>query len=180
MWNDIDREKEGEDDPMITKKIVVAFLAVWAGIFLVWSSSGSAHSGEHGGGGLFTKHFNDTLFAISAKGEVSIEILLDEKEYRIGKDVIGIVVHDRHDEDVEGAKLEVRAGENTQPLKVTEKGGGLYLVSAASFPKDGKWELRIAVRKGKIDDGAAFSYPEAMKTTPRAGKYDADMLKGKK
>jgi hypothetical protein len=139
-----------------------------------------AHSGEHGGGAKFTKHFNETLFAISEKGQVSIEVLLDEKEYKIGKDVIGIVVHDRHDEDVEGARLEVTVAGSAEPLKATEKGGGLYLVPAAGFPKDGKWELRIAVKKGKIDDGAAFSYPAAMKTAPRAGKYDAEMMKEKK
>ena len=139
-----------------------------------------AHSGEHGGGAKFTKHFNETLFAISEKGQVSIELLLDEKEYKIGKGVVGIVVHDRHDGDVEGAKLMVTTGGSAEPLKVTEKGGGLYLVPSDGLPKDGRWELRIAVKTGKIDDRAAFSYPEALRTTHRAGNYDADMLKEKR
>jgi hypothetical protein len=151
---------------------LVIVLALFAGAY--------AHSGDHGDGAKFTKHFNETLFAIAEKGQVSIEVLLDEKEYKIGRDVIGIVVHDRHDEDVEGAKLEVMLVGSAEPLKVTEKGGGLYLVPAAFFPKDGKWELRIAVKKGKIVDGVAFSYPAAMKTTPSAGRYDADMMKEKK
>jgi len=42
---------------------------------------------------IFTKHFQETLFDISKNAEFSIEILLDDKEYKIGKNVIGIVLH---------------------------------------------------------------------------------------
>ncbi len=134
---------------------------------------------EAGESAAFTKHFHETLFAISEKGQVSIEILLDDKEYAIGKDVIGVVIHDLHDEDVEDAKLDVIVTGNAEPLKVKEKGGGLYLVASAGLPKDGKWELRLAVKKKKIDDGAIFIFPDVMKDKLAAGKYDREMLKGR-
>ena len=129
---------------------------------------------------VFTKHFSETLFSVGGKGQVSIEVLLDEKEYKIGKDVIGIVVHDSHDEDVEDAELLVTATGLAEPLKVKEKGGGLYLVPAAVLPKDGKWELRIAVKKRKIDDGTIFVFPNVMKERLAPGKYDTEMQKGRK
>jgi long-chain acyl-CoA synthetase len=77
------------------------FAVMIAGLFFCGFAAVSAHSGSHEGGATFTKHFNETLFSIAEKGQVTIEVLLDEKEYKIGKDVVGIVVHDSHDEDVE-------------------------------------------------------------------------------
>ncbi len=54
---------------------------------------------------LFTKHFQASLFDVTEHASYSIKVLLDDKEYKIGKNVIGIVVHGEHDEDVKGAKL---------------------------------------------------------------------------
>ncbi len=138
------------------------------------------HSGKHEGGAKFTKHFNDTLFAVSEKGQVSIEVLLDEKEYKIGNDMVGIVIHDSHDEDVEDAKVIVTATGIAEPLKVTEKGGGLYLVPNTGLMRDGTWKLSISVKKKKLEDGASFSFPEVLKYKMPAGKYDSDSIKGKK
>ena len=143
-------------------------------------SSSYAHSGKHESGSRLTKHFNDTLFALSEKGQVSLEILLDEKEHRIGRGVVGIVVHDSHDEDVEGAKLTVTITGVMEPLKVNEKGDGLYLVPDTSLPKDGKWEMKIVVKKRKIDDSAVFVFPDVLEEKMPAGKYDVDLLKRKK
>lgn len=138
-----------------------------------------AHSGE-GEKNLFTKHFHETLFAVSEKGQVSIEVLLNEKEYKIGRDVIGIVVHDSHDEDVEGASLKavltLQEGNRETP-SVKEKGGGLYLIPAARFPKDGPWELQIAVRKGKIDDSVVFTYKDMIRAPLAAGQYNRESLR---
>jgi len=154
------------------KKTIAASLAI-----LAFFAVSSAHSGKHEGNAKFTKHFNDTLFAVSEKGQVSIEVLLDEKEYKIGKDMIGIVIHDSHDEDVEDAKVIVTVTGIAEPLKVMEKGGGLYLVSTVSLPKEGAWELTIAVRKRKIDDRALFIFPDVLKKRVPAGKYPAGALK---
>jgi hypothetical protein len=155
------------------KRIVI----VVAVLFL--SSALSAARDEGDGRKMqFTKHFNNTLFAIAEKGQVSIEVLLDETEYKIGKDAIGIVVHDSRDEDVEDAKLEVTVTGAAGPLSVKEKGGGLYTVPAGALPGQGQWELKVSVRKKKIDDFAVFFFPEATKAKLPAGKYDAERLKG--
>ncbi|NJD56340.1 MAG: hypothetical protein FIA94_08045 [Nitrospirae bacterium] len=156
-------------------------LFIAAAYICIAALSGSlAHSGEHKGDAHFTKHFNETLFALGEKGQMSIELLLDEKEYKIGKDVIGIVVHDSHDEDVEDASLAATVTGTAEPLKVKEKGGGLYLVPSAGLPKEGKWELKIAVKKKKVDDSVTFVFPEVSGHKMPAGKYDKEGLKGKK
>jgi hypothetical protein len=159
----------------IMKKILVASMAV-----LVLFTVSSAHSGSHEKSIAFTKHFNDTLFAISEKGQVSIEVLLDEREYKMGKDVIGIVIHDSHDEDVEDAKVTVGVTGIAEPLKVREKGGGLYLVPNSGLPQDGTWKLSISVKKKKIEDGAVFTFPEVLNNKMPAGKYDEGSLKAEK
>lgn len=126
----------------------------------------------------FTKHFNESLFTITEKGEFSIEILMDEKEYKIGKDVIGIVIHNARDEDVEGADLAVTArtpdGQaiSGSPV-VKEKGDGLYTVSNLDLKREGRWELRVAVKKKSIEDSALFVFPDVTKEHIPAGKYDA-------
>lgn len=147
---------------------------------LISAAISSAHSGSHEGNAKFTKHFNDTLFAVSGKGQVSTEVLLDDKEYKIGKDVIGIVIHDSHDEDVEDARLVVTVTGIAEPLQVKEKGDGLYLVPSLRLPKEGTWELKIAVKKRKIDDSAVFVFPEALKKKVPKGKYDAGLGKAEK
>ncbi len=159
----------------IMKQILVASIALFA-LFTI----SFAHSGSHEKSVLFSKHFNDTLFAIAEKGQVSIEVLLDEKEYKIGSDVFGVVIHDSHDEDVEDAKVIVTVTGIAGPLKVTEKGGGLYLVPSIGLQKEGTWRLGISVKKKKLEDGASFSFPEVLKNKMPAGKYDSDSIKGKK
>lgn len=154
------------------KRILLASVMV-----LICAALAYGHSGKHEGGAKITKHFNDTLFAVSEKGQVSVEVLLDEKEYKIGKDMIGIVIHDSHDEDVEEATLIVTVTGIVEPMKVTEKGSGLYLVSNTKFPKEGTWKLNISVIKKKIEDRATFVFPEALKKKMPAGKYDAGSLK---
>jgi hypothetical protein len=155
------------------------FAVIVAGLFWCCVAAVSAHSGKHEGNATFTKHFHETLFAIGGKGQVSIEVLLDDKEYKTGKDVIGIVIHDSHDEDVEDAGLAVTVTGLAEPLKVKEKGGGLYLAPNTGFPKEGRWELKIAVKKKKLDDSAVFVFPEVLQSRLPAGKYDAERLKGK-
>jgi len=157
------------------KKMIAVSIAI-----LVIFAVSSAHSAKHEKNAKLTKHYNDTLFAISEKGQMSVEVLLDEKEYKIGKDVIGILIHDSRDEDVEDAKVIVTVTGIAEPLKVKEKGGGLYLASSVNLPKEGAWKLGITVKKKKIEDGAIFAFPEVLNSKMPAGKYDAGSLKSGK
>jgi len=168
----IHRSLMGMESEVFMKRTLLASM-----MMLICAALAYGHSGKHEGGAKFTKHFNDTLFAVSDKGQVSIEVLLDEKEYKIGKDVVGFVIHDSHDEDVEDATLIVTVTGIAGPMKVREKGGGLYLVPNIGFPKEGTWKLSISVIKKKIEDRAVIAFPEALNKKLPAGKYDAGSLK---
>jgi hypothetical protein len=127
----------------------------------------------------FTKHFNESLFNITDKGLFSVEILLDDREYpKLGKDVIGIVIHNQYDKDVEGAAIKITAipegqARATEPI-IKDRGDGLYTVSNINLKKSGKWELRIDVRKAEFEDSASFRFPDVLNTPLHKGKYSAD------
>lgn len=147
------------------------FLAILMGLCLLTASVANAE-----GKTKFTKHFNESLFNITEKGEFSIEILLDEKEYKIGKNVIGIVIHNKHNEDVEGADIQItltnEQGQNiTGSPVVKEKGEGLYTVANLNIQREGRLELKIRVKKKDIIDSAGFVFPDVTKERFPAGKY---------
>jgi len=122
----------------------------------------------------FTKHFKETFFAITGMAEFSIEILPDEKEYKIGRNVVGIVVHNKHDEDVEGAELTVTAEGNNEPVIVKEKGGGLYIVSNLDLRREGPWKLVIQVRHKSLADSAALVFPVSAPKFLPPGQYSGN------
>lgn len=132
------------------------------------SAGAAAESGQQPS---FTKHFRHTFFAITDKAEFSVEVLPDEKEYRIGRNVVGIVVHDRHDRDVERAVLTVTAEGSSLPLTVREKGGGLYVVPNLDLQRQGPWKLSIQVRDTSVEDRAVFLFPPAAPDFAPPGKY---------
>src|SRR3989304_4865505 len=80
------------------------FSLVILGFCLITATLSHAESRESKRVSL-TKLFNESLFKVTEKGSFSVEILMDDKEYRIGKDVIGVVIHDARDKDVEGAEI---------------------------------------------------------------------------
>ena len=127
---------------------------------------------------VFTKHFNESLFDITEKAAFSVEILLDEKEYKIGRDVIGIVIHNSRNQDVENASITVdyRNTDTGEPeaggTVVKEKGNGLYTVSNLYLNKQGRRKLTITVRKNGVDDSAQFLFPDVLKKKWPAGRYN--------
>jgi hypothetical protein len=126
---------------------------------------------------LFTKHFKESLFDVTEHAAYSLEVLLDDKEYNIGKDVIGIVVHDNKDADVIGAEIiivqkDLASGEAApNKLTFTDKKNGLYIVSGLDLKKNGKWELLITVTKDTVKDSVKFVFPDALKDRPAKGRY---------
>lgn len=124
----------------------------------------------------FTKHFRETYFAITEKAEFSIEVLPDEKEYRIGKNVIGIVVHDKRDQDVEGAEINI-TDDKSRKFPVKDKGDGLYTVSDLDIKREGHWKLVIRINKKSLSDEAVFVFPPVSKKFLPPGSYDPEGLK---
>jgi len=159
-------------------KLIISSVVSLVVVFALLTA-GQAHEG-HGHGNnkkLFTKHFQNTLFDITEHGAYSIEVLLDDSEYKIGKGVVGIVVHDDNDSDVIGAKLtivhkDLATGEAVSaPLAITDKENGLYIVSGLNLQRDGRWELSVTVKKGDIEDSVKFLFPEALKELHPKGRY---------
>lgn len=137
------------------------------------------------GGVKFTKHFNNSIFRITEKEFFSVEILTGEKELKmLGKNSSGIIIHNNEDEDVEDADITVTARsaeaghDAVQKLPLTEKGAGLYVLEGAVLQANGLRELRVALRKDGRDDTAVFFFPDALRESLSAGKYDAAYLKG--
>lgn len=149
-------------------------LAFW---LLVPICAGADDNAGPGGKKLFTKHFQESLFDITEHAMFSVEVILDEKEYKIGKDVIGIVLHDDHDKDVRGATLmiiskDLQTGEQAAgPSAITDKGNGLYIVSGVDLKRKGTWELLITVKKDKAEDHVRFVFPSVLKERYPKGRY---------
>jgi len=126
---------------------------------------------------LFTKHFQNTLFDVTAHSIYSVEILLDDQEYNIGKNVIGIVIHDAHDKDVAGAELSFILKDSISgkalPInqKTKDKGNGLYIVSGLDLRNEDQRELTIVIKKDGAEDLVKFTLPDAYKARVPKGKY---------
>jgi hypothetical protein len=163
------------------KNIVSVLMSVFMGVCLLqsWSALETSAQEEREMKHAFTKHFKETLFDITTKAKFSVEILLDDREYKkLGKDVIGIVIHGSRDEDVEKADIAIDfrnldTGETAveKPV-VKEKGDGLYTVSNLDLKKDGRRQLTITIKKGKVEDSARFLFPDVLKNRLPAGRYN--------
>lgn len=148
-------------------------------VCMIFAVPAFAH--EDGGGlhgkKIFTKHFNGTLFDITEHAAFSVEILLDDSEYPIGKGVIGIVIHNAKDSDVKGARLSLtlKNMETGQTVPgtpaITDKGNGLYIVSGLNLRRQGRWELLVTVSKDKVEDSVKFDLPAALKHLYPKGRY---------
>ncbi len=116
--------------------------------------------------GKLTKHYEESIFRLSEKGRYSVEMLLRSGELKTGVNTIDIIVHDKHDNDVTGAKVkvvpwmpEMGHGVFETPL-ITEKGGGLYNVENVIFSMSGHWELKISINKDGLEDRVVFDLPQ--------------------
>jgi hypothetical protein len=126
---------------------------------------------------IFTKHFDRTLFNITEHAAFSVEILLDDSEYPIGKGVVGIVLHNAKDSDVKGARitLALKNMETGQSVPgaptITDKGNGLYIVSGLNLRRQGRWELAVTVSKDNVEDSVRFDLPAALMKLYPKGRY---------
>lgn len=126
---------------------------------------------------VFTKHFDRSLFNITEHAAFSVEILLDNSEYPIGKGVVGIILHNAKDLDVKGAGITLvlknmetgQSAPGTPTIK--DKGNGLYIVSGLNLRRQGRWELGVTVRKDNVEDSVKFDFPAAMRKIYPKGRY---------
>lgn len=112
----------------------------------------------------FTQHFADSLFAVAEKKKFSVEIITDKIHLGVEKNIVGFIVHDSNDVDVEHAGLTVtsvslakgEAGKIVYP--VTDRGRGLYIAESLDIRQKDLSELIVTVKKGDIEDTAVFYF----------------------
>jgi hypothetical protein len=164
-------------------KVNASYIMITVALAFIPCAAGTAVATHQGHGApatekkLFTKHFRQTFFDITAHADYSVEILPDDKEYPIGKDVTGIIIHNSHDEDVKGADLTIvqkdLATGKEVPLKlaITDKHNGLYIVSGLDLKREGKWELLVTVKQKGVQDSVTFVFPDVLKQRYPKGRY---------
>ena len=130
------------------------------------ATTGAMHDDGEKPHAPMTKHYEDTLFQATEKGEFSVEVLLPDEGIEMGFNKIDVIIHDKKDNDITGADILVTPwmpsmdhGVKEKPV-VSERGGGLYAVSNLVFSMTGRWEIRVKIVKGDIVDSAAFTLPE--------------------
>jgi len=116
--------------------------------------------------GAFTRHYESSLFQVTKMGMFSVEMVVREHDLRTGVNTVDLILHDKNDKDVIGARIEVTPwmpdmghGVFEKP-SVKEKGGGLYTVENIILTMSGRWELRVSVTADGMKDSAAFDFPD--------------------
>ena len=158
-------------------KSLVAFLCILLGCSLGYAAernpSDRSVPAGHAAKGVALK---------TNKGVFALEVLTGGHGLKSGVNAVDIVVRDKNGKSVEGAELTVTPwlpamgqGVWDKPM-VTERGAGKYQVQNIVTNVNGRWELKIDVRKGNLKDQAVFSFDVAGKE-PAPGK-EADRPKG--
>jgi hypothetical protein len=118
-------------------------------------------SSKHSG---FTKHYDNSFFQITENKLYSVELVAKEHELKVGMNKIDIILHDKNDNDLVGAEIEVVPwmpdmghGVKMKPV-ITEEGGGLYNAEQLELSMQGLWELRITIMKDGVSDKAVFTF----------------------
>jgi len=100
----------------------------------------------------------------SEKGALQLELVLAGRELKFGPNSLDIVVRDQAGRGVEGAQLSVTPWMPTmghgvwEKAYVQERGGGNYHVDNVVIIMNGLWELKLAIKKGDLEDRGVFSY----------------------
>jgi plastocyanin len=163
----------------LTALILVLFLAACAAP----AKQEDGHEHDHS---KFTKHLADSKLLVTEKGLFSVEMEIPDKRLRVGVNTINLIIHENRDRDATTAKVTVtpwmpEMGHGVfEPLTVTEKGNGLYVVENMVLVMGGHWEFRINIKWADVEDNVVFDFPyvrtsdeyEYIKTKTPAG-FDA-------
>lgn len=115
----------------------------------------------------FTKHFEESQFAITERGSYDVELLLLDNGLRVGQNEFEFIVHDSRDADVEGAKITMALKSSGRDfvdlgVKVSDKGNGLYSVKDLTVDSPDPARLKVTVSFKGIEDNAIFSFPDVI------------------
>ena len=140
-------------------------------IFLILSpvAAFATHS-EQSEAGQHTKHYEHSLFKMTDKGLYSVEVVIKDKDLKVGVNTLDIIVHDKSDKDVAGAEIkmvpwmpEMGHGVFEKPV-VKERGGGTYSVENVILIMEGRWELKLKIKKNNAEDNVTFDFPDVKRS----------------
>lgn len=116
------------------------------------------------------KHYEHSLFKMTDNGLYSVEMVIKDKELKVGVNSFDIIVHDKNDKDVAGAIVkvvpwmpEMGHGVFEKPV-VKERGGGVYSVEDVILIMEGQWELRLNIKKDGAEDNVVFDFPDVKRS----------------
>lgn len=103
-------------------------------------------------------------FQTTEHGAFRLELSLDGGKLELGPNSLDMVVRDKAGLAVEGAEVVITPWMPTmghgvwdKPV-VTERGGGNYHVENVKIIMVGRWDLRVTVRKGTLEERALFPF----------------------
>jgi protein SCO1 len=117
------------------------------------------------------------------KGLFSLEVSTSGKGLQNGVNSLDIIVRDKSGKSAEGAEITVTPwlpamGQGVwEKSVVTVQGAGKYHVQNIVTTLNGRWELKIDIRKGAVKDRAVFSF-DVTGAGP-ATRKEADLPRGK-
>lgn len=121
--------------------------------------------------GQNTKHYDQSLFKMSDHGLYSVEMVIKDKDLKVGVNTFDIIVHDKSNKDVAGADIKVVPwmpdmghGVFEKPV-VKERGGGTYSVENVILIMEGRWELKLKINKNNTADDVTFDFPDVKRST---------------
>ena len=132
-----------------------------------WTGCASTQTANNNGGmhAPMTQHYEDSIFKVTENGEFSVEVLFPDKKVEMGVNNVDLIIHNKNDMDVTGARITVTPwmpsmghGVMEKPV-VNEKGGGLYNVKNVIFSMTGDWELRLVIASGSNTDSVKIPMP---------------------
>ena len=105
------------------------------------------------------------LSRMTANGLYSVKIVIQDQDLKVGVNTFDIIVHDKNGKEVTGAEInvvpwmpEMGHGVFDKPV-VKEKGGGTYSVENVVLIMEGRWEMRLKVKKDNAEDNVTFAFP---------------------
>ncbi len=125
---------------------------------------------DHSETAQHTKHYEQSLFKMTDSGLYSIEMVLKDKDMKVGVNTFDVIVHDKNNKDVADAEIQIVPwmpdmghGVSEKPV-VKERGGGLYSVDNVVLIMEGRWELRLKIKKNNAEDKVAFDFPDVKRS----------------
>ncbi|UCG77798.1 MAG: FixH family protein [Nitrospirota bacterium] len=119
--------------------------------------------------GMEHKHMESTgsISMNTDNGNFAVKLSVHDKEMKVGKNRLDIMIEDKEGHAVKDANIEVVPWMPGMGHGVDEKavikgeGNGMYIAENVVINMGGEWEIRISVNKGELTDIAVFKFQVA-------------------